>query len=225
MQQGGRLSVDWLAYDLSCLKYLTSMPLASFKPHGKEGATATEIIETSSGQPVPADKRPDRTTKSKLSELYQHYSVLFAGLLKPFADNDYYDRSEALEHDAHDIYHLIQQMKQYVNGKVSEPSLKEAINQIEDHTLRTELVAFLQAQKHKQRQEMVKLNQKLKQEYTKREKLITGITKAHMDFGLHQLSIFENSRDMVRLMAARGLNIVGKFVESATAQARRDLGR
>src|SRR5690606_15911414 len=33
MQPGGRLSVELLAYDVSCLRFLASMPLAPFKPH------------------------------------------------------------------------------------------------------------------------------------------------------------------------------------------------
>jgi hypothetical protein len=165
-----RLSVEWLAYDLTCLRYLTSHPLASFKPHGHL-SPSTALVATP--QTVPGPRRPDRDTKERLGELYQTYAVLFAGLLKPFADRDWRDRVEEINENI------------------------ERLHKIKDSKARV----------------------------AARDKEIKAIDQAHMDYVLAQLGIFEAAKDMVKKMAASGMNLVGKFVESSLADAKRDLGR
>ncbi len=167
-----RLAVEWLAYDLSCLRYLQSHPLASFKPHGETLSPGTQLVEIKPAL-VPKAKKPGRDTKERIRELYQHYAVLFAGLLKPFADRDWRDRVEELGQDIEEIHAL--------NAK--------------DTRIR------------------------------EKEKQIATIDAAHMNYVIAQLGIFEDAKDMVKKMAASGMNLVGRFVESSLADAKRDLGR
>ncbi len=166
-----RLSVEWLAYDLSAMRYIQQKPLASFKPHGGAASPETTLVRIEPAL-MPNPKRPDRATKDRISELYQTYAVLFAGLLKPFADRDHRDRVEELNDDIEEL-----------------------------HTLNN------------------------KAEIRRKEEQIKAVDAAHMQYVLAQLAIFEAARDTVKKLAASGLNVVGKFVESATADAKRDLGR
>ena len=46
-----------------------------------------------------------------------------------------------------------------------------------------------------------------------------------MNYALAQLGIFEGSKDLLKKMASQGMNLVGKFVENAMAESRKDIGR
>ncbi len=219
-----RLAVERLAYDLSCLRYLQSMPLASFRPHAPMLSPQTDMVVVESGLLVKR-KRPDRGIREHLSELYRHYAVLFAGLLKPFADNDYKERTEDMNQDVQDLHVLMQRIEQLAAGKGSLEQMIAAINHLENNELRQAMLAFIQQQKHKQRDNLKKMLKFLKQHSAARDKQIAAIEKAHMEYALSQLAIFEESRDMLKKMAAQGMNLVGKFVESAMAETKREIGR
>lgn len=221
---GGRLSIELLAYDLSCLRYLHSMPLASFKPHGMILSPSTDIVAVEPGLMVKR-ARPDRETRERLSELYQHYSVLFAALLKPLADRDYLDRIDDLNHDVRDLHGLVEKLQALGGGKASAEQVIAAIQHLEEDELRHELLHFMHEQKHAKKDNLAKLIIFLRQHMAKKDKEIAGIDAAHMNYVLAQLGIFENSKDMLKKMAAQGMNLVGKFVQNAIAESRRDMGR
>lgn len=220
-EPGGRLSVELLSYDLSCMRYIQSMPLSPFKPHAKPLSTGTLLISAQPPGLIAKPKRPDRATRERICELYQHYAVLFAGLLKPFADKDYLERTENLNQDVQDITSLIPALE----GKINPDRLADLVHHLEDDVLRAELLAFLNAQKQKKKDEIRKLVQTLKDKIAKKDKEIAAIDAAHMNFVVAQLGIYEASKEVIKKMAAQGTNIVGKFVESSLAQAKRDLGR
>ncbi len=216
----GRLSVELLAYDLSCLRYIQSMPLAPFKPHGAMLSAHTDIVEVAPALTVKT-KRPDRVAKERISELYQHYTVLFAGLLKPYADSDCRGRTDHLNQDIMDINALIQLLGQSADaGQIAAQA-----QHLEDEDLRTALLAFLRAGKQTQKDEVKKLVSALKGKIGKKDKEIATIEAAHMNYALAQLAVYEASKDLIKKMAVQGMNLVGKFVEASLAQAKRDLGR
>src|SRR5262249_15061773 len=142
-----RLSIELLSYDLSCLRYLQSMPLASFKPHGRALSPKREIMAMNGGIAVKR-KRPDRGVRERISELYQHYAVLFAAILKPLADRDYHERTDNLNQDVQDLHDLIHQLEAQAQGKGSMEKLGAAIHHLEDDALRQALMNFISEQKH-----------------------------------------------------------------------------
>jgi hypothetical protein len=83
----------------------------------------------------------------------------------------------------------------------------------------------MQRQKHKKKDDIKKAIQQLKAQITKKDKVIAGIEKQHMNYALAQLAIFEGAKDMLKKLAGQGMNLVGKFVESAVAQTKREMGR
>ncbi|NBO19604.1 MAG: hypothetical protein EBV03_10365 [Proteobacteria bacterium] len=83
----------------------------------------------------------------------------------------------------------------------------------------------MRADKYKKKDNLIKLVAFLKSHMGKLDQQIAGIDAAHMNYVMAQLGIFEGSRDMLKKLAAQGMNLVGKFVQNAVAESKRDLGR
>lgn len=224
-QPGGRLCIEMLSYDLSCLRFLQSMPLASFKGDVPKYSPNMQPVKVGDRDLAMKAKRPTRAVKERICELYQHYSVLFAALLKPMADRDYHDRVDALNEDVKDLHALVAQLQALQAGKGTVEKVVAAIHHLEEDDLRHELMMFMQAQKHKKKDNLAKLAVFLKEHMAKKDKEIAAIDAAHMNYALAQLGIFEGSKDLLKKLAGQGMNLVGKFVENAMAESRRDLGR
>lgn len=100
-----------------------------------------------------------------------------------------------------------------------------AINHLENEGLRHELMMFMQQEKYKKKENLHKLILFLKANVDRNEKNMDEIDQAHMRFAMAQLGIFENSRDLLKKMAGKGMNLVGAFVQKAMQENRRDMGR
>lgn len=224
-EPGGRLSVELLAYDLSALRYLQTMPLATLSPHGSMLSPSTTPVAVREGDLMVRAKRPSRQVRERICELYQHYAVLYAALLKPLADRDYLERVEDMNQDVKDIHQLVKAVEALSAGKGSVEKVLSAINHLENESLRYELAQFMQQGKHKKKENLQKLAAFLKTQVGAIDKQIASVDAAHMNYVMAQFSIFEGSRDMLKKLAAQGMNLVGKFVEKAMAESRRDLGR
>lgn len=214
-----RLSVEMLAYDLRCLRYIQQMPLSPFRKDGETLSPHTDIVASGSGL-IATPKKPDRETKNRIIELYKNYAVMFAALLKPAADSDYLARTEALDEDVKDILAIIHQFETKMDLMV----INHLIQQLEEDELRFILSSFLHQQKHKRKEDVQKLIAHLKEHIRKKDKKIKDVDNAHAAFATAQLGIFEDSKDMLKKMAAQGMNLVGKFVENAIAETRRQMG-
>jgi hypothetical protein len=223
-EPGERLSVELLAYDVSCLRYIQSMPLAPFRPHGVVLSPHSDMVKVDPALTV-KPKRPDRALREHIAELYQSYAVLFSALLKPMADRDYKERIGDLNTEVQDINTLIQQLQGVNSGKTSVNTLVAAIQQLDEDELRHLLSTFVQQQKYNKKEDVRKLTQFLKGYSIKKDGDIDAIETAHMNYALAQLGIFEGSRDMLKKMAGQGLNLVGKFVDASMAETRRQVGR
>jgi len=219
-----RLSIELLAYDLGCLRYIESMPLASFKPGGQPTSPSTGMVSLDKGLTVKRP-RPDRAVRERLTELYQHYAVLFAALLKPSADVDYRDRVDELNQDVEDLHKLNSQLETLAKNKEQINQVMAAINHLEEDDLRHQLVHFMQQQKFEKKDNIKKLMQFLKEHAARKDKEIASIESAHMNYVMAQLGIFEGSKDMLKKMASQGMNLVGRFVENAVAESRKEMGR
>ena len=219
-----RLSIELLSYDLQALRYIVSMPLASFKADGQPMSTKTDMVALDKGLTVKRP-RPDRAVRERLVELYQNYSVLFAALLKPNADRDYHERVDNLNQDVEDLHHLASHLDELEQNNTQLPQVVTAIQHLEEDGLRNELLNFVQQQKHIKKDNLKKLVQFLKEHAKRKDKDIAAIEEAHMNYVMSQLGIFEGSKDMLKKMAAQGMNLVGKFVENAIAESRHEMGR
>ncbi len=166
-----RLTIERLAYDVSALRYLQSKPLATLRPHGAGAGDGTQLVRRDA---TPAPSAPDRSTRQRLSDLYQQYGVLFAALLKPVADRDFLDRQEDLNAQVEEYAEMIQ----------SHPEQTAA----------------------------------LKANIATADQELHTIDKAHGDYSMAQLGLYEVGKDVVKELAARGFNLAGKFVQEAMTQ-------
>lgn len=227
-EKGGRLNVEFLAYDLTSLRYIQSMPLASFKPHEQHmGSPDTGVISMGSGQELATVKqaRPDRKVREQLAELYQTYAVMYAALLKPFADNDYHDRIDDLMQDNAELKALKDQLAALADGKGSLNEAANLANHVNDDNLQKLMITFLQQKRYKNREDTQKLMAALKLQQEKNDKEIRAIEDAHLSYATGQLAVYEGSKDMLKKMASQGMNLVGKFVEASINATRSDMGR
>lgn len=224
-QPGGRLCIEFLASDLAALRQIQATPLAPLKLHGPIYSPSTAPVAVRSGDLTVRAKRPSRQVRERICELYQHYAVMFAALLKPLADRDYIDRTEELNQDVKDLHSLIAQLEQLLAGKNNVQGVVTAINHLEDEGLRHELMLFMQQEKYKKKDLLVKLIAFLKTHRGQKDQMIAGVDGAHMQYVMSQLAIFEESRDMLKKLAGQGMNLVGKFVQNAMQESKRDMGR
>ena len=219
-----RLAVELLAYDVSCLRYIISMPLASFRPDGQIMSASSSLVAVDKGLTIKRP-RPNRAVREQLTELYQSYSVLFAALLKPNADRDYHERVDNLNQDVEDLHQLTTHLESLAKNSDQLPKVVTAIQHLEEDGLRNELLNFMQQQKFTKKDNLTKLMQFLKDHAKGKDKEIAAIEEAHMNYVMSQLGVFEGSKELLKKMAAQGMNLVGKFVENAIADSKREMGR
>lgn len=215
-----RLSVEMLAYDVSAMRYVQAMPLS---PLQANAAPPAREIRPSPTTGLPAAPAPTRAVKQRLKELYQHYALLFSALLKPYADEDYHAREDELNHDVGELAAVKQKLEAYASGKGTLAALTQAVNHLEDSEMRQMIDALLRKKAGKP--ELKKAAEALKARMGGKDKEIAAIGKAHLNYGMAQLGIYEEGKDTVKSMAMRGMNLAGQFVENAMRQAAREMGR
>lgn len=219
-----RLQVELLAYDLKCLRYVEENPFSPMTPEGGTLSPKTDVIAQVSGL-VPQAKKADRATRQRLSDLYKHYAVLFAALLKIIADSDFEERSHNLNEDVRDIHQIMQTMQKLTLQGAEMEKLVGMVSHLEDMQLRNEMMAFIQAGKAKSPSEIKKLITYLKGRKNAKDKELATIDRAHMEYAVNQLALYEAAKDMLKSLATRGMNLVGKFVEASVNETRREMGR
>ena len=220
-----RLSVELLAHDLSSLRHLSAAPLSHFHPHERLASPETVPMTLQHNALSVKRHRPDRAVREHISEAYQRYSVIFAALLKPTADYDFNERTDNLNQDVKDLHAVSHEADKLLSGKGNEAGMANAANHLEEEALREQLLKFIQQGQHKKKDNLKKLISFLKQHAASKDKEIANIDQAHMQYAMHQLGIFENSKDMLKKMASQGMNLVGKFVQASIAQSQRQMGR
>lgn len=215
-----RLRVELLAYDLQCLRYIERMPLAPFREGGENRSPSQEVM-TLDADLTTTGNRPDRKIRTRISELYQHYAVMFAALLKPAADHDFQERTETLNNDARDVQAIIQQFETKIDVNI----IAKLTQHLDEGELRVILTTFLQQKRQQNKDDVKKLTGHLKNHIKQKDIQIQSIDKAHLGFATTQLAIFEDSKDLLKKLATQGMNLVGKFVEASVADTKQQMGR
>lgn len=212
-----RLSVEQLAYDVRCLRYIASQPLASITHDAGNYSPSHSLVAAGAGL-VPSQKKADRDTKNRLRELYEQYGVLFAALLKNTAENDYHERTDALNNDVEQINAIAQALA----GKASAQEINNLVANLDDEKIKRDLLALLPQIKGKNAAGLVA---KLKGEIQKKDKSLKAIDTAFHHYATSQLAIYESAKDMLKKMAGQGMNLVGQFVEASLRQSQQGRGR
>ncbi len=209
----GRLSVEYLSYDVVVLRNICVNPLAPL--HGlRKLSPETAVIPKK--ELAAGGMRASKETKRLLIDLYTTYSVLFVALLAESAERNHMSRVEDKNAEVEALSMLEARLAEAESqGRVNIQAQMEAM--IEDEALRKKLKAAIKAVKAKNAHEAGKVIRELSKAI---DKDIAVIDKAHFTYVTSQLAIYEQSKDIVRRMAQQGMNLVGQFVEDAMAAAR-----
>ncbi len=222
-EAGGRLSLEFLAYDVGMLRYIQSMPMTPLNAQHNH-SPRTEVVPHGS-LPAGVARKPSRMDKQTLAEAYRRYMILFCALLKPAADDDYRDRVEELNERAEQVATLLAEAEKLGQGKGGEAAFKNALAHCEDAEARKRAEAMLHKQNYKHPKTLAEGLNGLKGRLGTLDRAIAGIEAAHMQYATAQLGIYEAGKDMVKKLAGQGLNLAGRFVEAAAAEAQRERGR
>lgn len=214
-----RLTVEKLSYDVKCLRYIASVPMASIT-HDENLSASSQLI-TTGPMLVEQPKKLSRDTRARLKELYDQYGVLFSSLFREAAEEDYLDRTEELNHEVEQVNQLIAA----ITRGASTQEITTLINHLADEQLRRDLLLLIPQMKGKSAGALDGLIARLKANIQKNDKRIKGVDGAYHGYVTSQLALYENGKDMLKKMAGQGMNLVGQFVETAIKGSERGRGR
>lgn len=211
-----RLSVEYLAYDLSQLRQIQGNPVG----RAHRASSSDEMMKhtpnaLSTSKPGGG---PDRVVRQELGQLYKDYTVLFAALFAEIADMNFQSRSEEVDAMVTDISVIEQVLEQLANGQIDKRQAMTMLEQVESDTLRQSTLQAVAGQtiRHAEQERMTA---QLRHYENQLENEKQQADKAHLSYVTSQLAVYEEARDTVKRLAAQGMNLAGKFVENAINQS------
>jgi hypothetical protein len=216
-----RLSVEYLSYDVSMLRFIQANPLS--RPKGSKLHFSPSTAVVASESPDTAFSKTG-SVKSQLMDLYKNYSVLFVALLTENADRDYQSKVNECNEEVENIAVLEHEAKDVIKKRDTAINVEELVHMhIDDPALAQKILAAMGGKKNKilASEAQKKFSEMIKAA----DKQIKTVEQAHFAFATAQLAIYENAKEVVKKMAMNGLNIVGNFVENAVREATRGAGR
>jgi hypothetical protein len=200
-----RLAAERLAYDIEMLRYISARPATAGRGDHHFSTGDALVAEGMQGR----ESRMDRQIKQELGQHYKDYTVYFAAVMVDFMEDNILSRKEESDLLIQDCYNLESLLTDLAKGSIDVTMMMKAASQLEHDGLRhkiqsmlaqgvpdkqqlTNAVAFVQSARNQIKAEMVEMD------------------KAGMRFVSSQLMVYEQSRDMVKKMAAQGMNIAGK---------------
>lgn len=218
--RGGRLSVEYLAYDLAQLRIVPQKPVGHINRATQKAPQGSLVV---AGEP-PLRSLPDQRTRSELAKLYQQYTVFYAALFAAQAEEDFHVRSEQAEQQMDDLASIVAVLQKLLKGQISTRDAEQAMMHVERDDLRERMSAMLR----KGKPGPADLTQAMASVGTIKQGLLhekKTVADAHLSYATGQLAVYEDSRDTVKKMAAQGLNLAGKFLEQAARNAGMGRGR
>lgn len=218
--RGGRLTVEYLAYDLAQLRIVQTKPIGAINRATMPSSGTALVV---AGEPG-ARALPDQRTRSELAKLYAQYTVFYAALFATQAGDDFQVRSEQAEQQMDDLASVQAVLQKLLKGQTSAREAENALMHVEHDGLRERMSAMLRKGKVSPSdltQAMTTIGS-IRHGLQKEKKTLAD---AHLSYATGQLAVYEESRDVVKSMAAQGLNLAGKFLEQAAKNAGMGRGR
>lgn len=212
-----RLSVEALAYDLSLLRGIPDRPVGTINKTTEKSFSTAVVKQNEAGAGVP--KMPPAGVRAELAQLYRDYTVFFAALFAEVADRNFKSRVDEVDAAVADIGLIEQILSQLAAGTMTNAQAMSEMNHVERDDLRERIQQML-ARKQlsgKEKQEAMALLAKIEQGLNNEKK---QVEKAHLHYATGQLAVYEEAKDTVKRLASQGLNLAGKFLDSAMQNAR-----
>lgn len=209
-----RLGVEYLAYDLAQLRGIPSRPVGPLSQATQRApGSAVAVMGSVSG----SGATPSRELRQELAEYYRTYTVYFAALFAEKADRDFRTRTGEVDEAVSDIGLAEDLIAKVAAGTMSANAARAELDRIEHDELREQMMKLLQQQIGKKEHQAIngKLGELEKRFNDEKKK----VAQAHMNYATGQLAVYEESKDMVKALANKGLNLAGKFVAGAVQQS------
>ena len=219
-----RLSVEWLAYDLSCLRYISDKPLAKLS-HAQPGGSTTSgkeskrrdlVLNKHSG--AGATRMPPADVRVNLGQLYTNYTVLFAALFAETTDRNFQTRVTENNTEVEDLAQIQQMIEMLERGQVAVEQVEEVIQHLQNDEMKTRLMIMLHERSQKKRQMQDAIAQ-IKTQMNALDMEIASMDKAHTHYLSGQMMLLQESKEMVKKLAGQGLNLAGQFLQNSVAQS------
>lgn len=209
-----RLSVEYLAHDIGHLRHIQARPIGNVN-RNLGASPHQEVIKA--GDHAAASSTPDRATRTQLGQLYKDYTVLFVALFAQTAEDNFQVRSDEVDHTVEDIALIEDVLNKLVNGDISVQQAEAMLDQIEQDQLRDKLMMMLRSKKIgiAEKDQMV---DQLGMVESQLENEKRQVEQAHMAYATGQLAIYEDAKETIKRLSAQGLNLAGKFVETAMSK-------
>lgn len=224
---GTRLSVEHLAYDMSCLRYIQSKPLTRLSQMAGASVRNAPSVMLQLPHPPgtlidPSGSKPATvppTVRAQLVERYRSYTVMYAALFAEPADMNFQARQSENDAKVEDMAQIEQMVRMMEQGQIAVEQVEEAIQQVEDVGLRTQLMAILHQKAMKKREKFSAMRDMLQQKMEGLDFETKSMDKAHMQFLSGQMVMYQDAKDLVRKLSAQGMAMAGRFLEDALSQA------
>lgn len=216
-----RLSVEWLAWDLSFLRYIQDKPLAKLNRNPVMGSGHAVTKRGAAYDSVPAPVR------GNLAGHYRNYTVFFAALFADPVDRNFQARVESMNHDVEDIAQVEQmlQMLEQGSAQVKEEQVEQMIQMLDNEEVKQKLMVVLHQRAMKRREKLAAARALLKEAMKEIDGQISALDKAHMSYLSGQLVLFQDAKDIIKRLSGQGLNLAGQFLDAAMQQAGKGQGR
>jgi hypothetical protein len=220
--KNSRLSVENLAYDLGQLRQIGDKPLGYIN-RATEKSASTQVTKTGMGATGFA-KTPPQAVRAQIVGHYRDYTVFFAAIFAEVADHNFTARSEVIDNSVSDLGLIEQVLNQLIAGKMTNAQASGELMHVERDDLRERVQAML-AQKQlsaREKQEALAMLGKIEKGLDKEKK---ALESSHMSYATGQLAVYEDAKETVKRLANQGLNLAGKFVDTAMQAAQKGKGQ
>ena len=221
-EKRSRLSVEHLAYDLGQLRQIQGKPLGLIN-RATEKSTGSHLVKKGEAG-ASAPKLPPQAVRGQITALYKDYTVFFAALFSEIADKNFQARSDAIDGAVADIGVIEDVIQQLIAGKLTITQALEEMMHVERDDLRERLQETL-ARKTVGTSEKQKIFATLGLVQSNLDKDKKSLETAHMHYATGQLAVYEDAKDPVKKLATQGLNLAGKFVDTAIRAAGQGKGQ
>lgn len=201
-----RLSIESLALDMERLRAIVPNPLHPKVTMRKQSATQAVVL---SGD---LHDTSEATLRRELAEFYQNYTVFFVALLAETADRNFQARTDEANQQVESLADVEYALRQ-AQGAVSLDAT------LRDHGIDAATQAAVkQTLKDKKKPTLNEMLASLKIVQNLIDKSIANMDSAHFSYAASQLAMYEQSKDVVKKLAEKGLNLAGKFVQDSLAR-------
>ncbi len=234
-----RLSVPIISYDLKRLREYTDWVGTGAHVFDKKQvgsavdksaspkAQANALVKANK-KSTGAELQRKKSDSRQLYSLYGTYTLLFAALLQEAVDINYREKVAEINQFVSDASELQEILKEILaEGEIDIAELKEVLEHTPNDDLKESILQYLvqmaERDKKDQKEEIVaSIIKELEKLSKNRDMEMDAVEKAHFNFLAGQLMVYQNSQDLVKSMAAKGLNIAGRFVATESG---RDMGK